>query len=95
MKGSITLEDFDAKRHHTLHRKLSNDRMFVYFPLSRSLRRGSYETFAIPGSKSIGILQRIQVQQKYLSWLLKWKLNKVSIQPGWTGTPSDKNNKQL
>jgi len=61
----------------------------------RSLKGGSCETFVIPGSKNIGTPQRIQVQQKYLSWLLKWKLNKVSIEPGWTGTHTDGNNKQL
>lgn len=66
-----------------------------YFPSSRNLKRGSYETFVMPGSKNVGTLHKIQVQQKYFSWLLKWKLNKVSIEPGWTGTQSDRNNKQL
>ena len=47
----------------------------------------------MPGLKKLGALQRIQIQQKYLSWLLKWKLIKVTVmKPGWTGTQLDRSN---
>ena len=49
----------------------------------------------MPGLKKLGALQRIQIQQKYLSWLLKWKLIKVTVmKPGWTGTQLDRSNTQ-
>ena len=67
----------------------------VFSIVSRSLKRGSDETFVMPGLKKLGALQRIQIQQKYLSWLLKWKLIKVTVmKPGWTGTQLDRSNTQ-
>ncbi|KAJ7383379.1 hypothetical protein OS493_028460 [Desmophyllum pertusum] len=61
---------------------------------SRGLKRGSDETFLMSGSRNVGSLQKIQVQQKAFPWLLKWKVSKVLVKPGWSGTQADRSNNQ-
>lgn len=68
--------------------------LFVFLT-SRNLKAGSTEKFLMPGFSNIGKLQKIQVRQTFNSWILKWKLNKVLVNPGWTGTQSDRSISQL
>ncbi|KAM7436663.1 hypothetical protein ABFA07_013584 [Porites harrisoni] len=55
---------------------------------SRNLKKKSTETFVVPTSLNIGKLIKIKVRQTFSSWILQWRLQKVTVSPGWTGAQS-------
>ena len=61
----------------------------------RNLKHSSSETFLMPTLSNIGKLEKIQVRQTFNSWVLKWKLNKVTVRPGWTGTQTGRSSPHL
>ena len=60
----------------------------ISFDCSRNLKKKSTETFVVPTSLNIGKLIKIKVRQTFSSWILQWRLQKVTVSPGWKGAQS-------